>query len=126
MRFSEAYGGWAKSCSSQIEAANRYLHRRYRRTFNAELAAPATQSDSAYLPWMAAKSRTCCATLYEHFDRTVGRNNSSMVQCWKSPLTANTAITSKRTCARIATAKSNRPHTTARAAWLMMMPKERT
>lgn len=55
-----------------MEAANRYLDRRYRRTYNAEFAVPAAAFGSAYVPWIGGNIEE---VLCEQFERTVGNDN---------------------------------------------------
>jgi hypothetical protein len=57
---------------TDMEAANRYLERRYRRAFNAEFAVPAAEPGSAYVPWIGGDIEDI---LCEQFQRTVGHDN---------------------------------------------------
>lgn len=57
---------------TDMNAANRYLERRYRGTFNAEFAVPAAHAGAAFVPWIGGPLEDI---LCEQFERTVGHDN---------------------------------------------------
>jgi hypothetical protein len=62
----------ARAGISDLDGANRYLDEVYRPRFNVELAVPAREEGSAFVPWIGGCLEDI---LCEQFERTVGHDN---------------------------------------------------
>jgi hypothetical protein len=71
---------------TDMTAANRYLAEVYRPAFNRELAHPAQEEGSAFVPFLGGNlDEVLCA----QYERTVGKDNGVHFERWVLPIPAN-------------------------------------
>ena len=71
---------------TDMTAANRYLAEVYRPAFNRELAHPAQEEGSAFVPFLGGNlDEVLCA----QYERTVGKDNGVPFERWVLPIPAD-------------------------------------